>query len=123
LLATADRLERMGSRRVPEQRAMSDLSTIRELGRLSQIPVDVRAHAGGFTTTADPEIIWGHFSSYVRLGGERIWIRVYRGQIVAAEAPPDFGQPNVNRKWIAGSGPVGIEAGALLRRATVADHF
>jgi hypothetical protein len=93
------------------------MSTIRELSRLSQIPLDCLEVQPGerWVARADPRLEWATFSDYVKLGGERIWIKVYRGEIVKAEAPPDFGRPHINRKWIAGSGPVGLEAAQMLR--------
>lgn len=88
------------------------MTTLAELAGLSNRPLSIERDPAG-----DPVTNYGTFSDYVRLGGERIWVRVYRGWIIKAEAPPDFGQPNVNRKWIAEQGMVGLEAGAMLRRA------
>lgn len=84
------------------------MNRLRELAKLSLLPVSA--------WPGEP-VVFGKFSDYVSIGGERIFVRVYRGSIIMAEAPPDFGQPNVNRKWIAGRGLVGLEAGAMLRAA------
>lgn len=80
------------------------MNRLRELSNLSLTPVSARP--------GEP-IVFGKFSDYVQLGDERIYVRVTRGEIIMAEAPPDFGQPNVNRKWIAGKGMVGLELAVM----------
>lgn len=72
-------------------------STLRTLADLSRIPVQLDRRG-------EPQ--FGTFSDYVLLGGRRIFVRVHRGAIIEAVAPPLAGNPLSNPKWIAGEGRV-----------------
>ena len=65
-----------------------------------------------FTVLLGQIVPW---DGYVTIGGERIWIRIDHGQIVAAEIAPLVGFPDVNRKWVAGVGRVSWSGRSMLR--------